>query len=955
MRKSLFVLALLLGMGSAMAAPVNQQAALRVAENFWRSVTSHQGHVEQIQEPAFEYMYIFHVNETEGFVVVAADDCAYPILAYGTDDVAGEMGPETRFWLGQYEREIEALASGVIRNDDAVLADYIAREWNSLLAGTWAQPKSVNMVPALLSTRWNQSPIYNYYCPSSCPVGCVATAMAQVMKYWNHPVKGTGSHSYYTTYGLLSANFDSTYYDWANMPNSLSSSSTMQEIHAVAELSYHIGVAVEMDYSTDGSGASLVGYGYGASGQSALKNYFGYKGSLWGAHKSSYSDAEWIGLLMDEIEAGRPVLYAGYDNSAGHAFVFDGYNSSSQFHVNWGWGGSYNGFYSMGALNPGGGGVGTNTSNTFNSSNQALIGVEPQPRLGSNPAALTFPMVGGSQAVDIASTYGNPANWTATSDASWISLNPTTGSGNGSTTPVTVTVTANNSGHDRVSAITLVQGSDTVLVRVQQLTCATGDMCTLTVNAYDNRGNGWNDGWLTLSSTSGALFGEMRLLDGTYGIGEYAVCPDTVVLTWHSGSADGDCGFFVENADGVVWVNHNPNEAIADGDTFLIVNPCLSNGGLGTMTYSLTTSVNDTTRGYVEGSSDNIAFGESVSVVAHANEGYRFSRWNDGGTDNPRTLTVTSSRTLTARFDDLGTDTLHYDNGTYNSTYGGEDGIYWAICIPPSQLVGHVSLQSVKFYNVRSDYYTLNIHQGNKPLLSNKVYTNTFYQARQTRYRWVERELDSALVIDYSQPLWISLYCSSDDAPATASTWCGNDDGSWYSTNGLVWQPLSDEGIGATWMLRAYMPYDRNEYTLNVTTNNKRWGKVTGGGLYRYGQAATLVATPEEGYHFERWSDNNTDNPRIYYVRGDQTIRAIFAEGEVGIDNALPDDMITYVEGRSLFVRGADGLVLSVYDALGRRVYHSDSYHAMSIALPGAGVYVVRLGNGAMRKVVAAN
>ena len=101
--------------------------------------------------------------------------------------------------------------------------------------------------------------------------------------------------------------------------------------------------------------------------------------------------------------------------------------------------------------------------------------------------------------------------------------------------------------------------------------------------------------------------------------------------------------------------------------------------------------------------------------------------------------------------------------------------------------------------------------------------------------------------------------------------------------------------------------------------------------------------------------DNNTDNPRIYYVRGDQTIRAIFAEGEVGIDNALPDDMITYVEGRSLFVRGADGLVLSVYDALGRRVYHSDSYHAMSIALPGAGVYVVRLGNGAMRKVVAAN
>ncbi len=244
-RKIILFWLLALGLGSAVAAPVNQQAATRVAENFWRSVTSQTADVERVQAVSFEYLYIFHVNETEGFVVVSADDCAYPVLAYSTDNVAGEMGPETRFWLGQYEREIEALASGTVRNDDAKLADYIAREWNSLLAGSWEQPKSGNMVPAMLTTRWNQSPLYNYYCPTNCPAGCVATAMAQVMKFWNHPVKGSMSHSYNTSYGTLSANFDTTYYDWNNMPNSLSSSSTMQQVHAVAELCYHVGVAVE--------------------------------------------------------------------------------------------------------------------------------------------------------------------------------------------------------------------------------------------------------------------------------------------------------------------------------------------------------------------------------------------------------------------------------------------------------------------------------------------------------------------------------------------------------------------------------------------------------------------------------------------------------------------------------------------------------------------------------------
>lgn len=954
MRKYCLFLALLMGLNCAVAAPVNSSTALRVAENFWRGISSDIAKIEQVGDNPFEQMYIFHVNGNEGFVIVAADDRAYPILGYGTDNVAGEMGPETRFWLGQYEREIEALAAGTVRNDDAMLADYIAREWNRLLAGTWHQPKSGNMVPALLSTRWNQSPYYNYYCPAGCPVGCVATAMAQVMKYWNYPVKGTGNATYRTTYGMLSANFDTTYYDWANMPNSLSGSSTMQEIHAVAELCYHVGVAVEMDYALDGSGASLVGYGYGASGSSALQSYFGYSPNLNGLYKNMYTDAEWIQLLKDELDAGRPVLYAGYDNSAGHAFVFDGYNSSSQFHVNWGWGGAYNGFYAVGALNPGGGGVGTNSSNTFNSSNQALFGVQPKTRLGITPSNLVFNSESSTRDVTITSNTDNTASWSATVDVPWVVLTPATGSGNGATVSGTMQVTANTTQVDRVGNIMLVQGSDTVVVTVQQLACASNDMCSLTVNAYDSRGDGWNGATLMLASTKGAVYGEMRLADGTYGIVDFAVCPDTVLAIWHRGSSDSDCGFYIENADGVVWVNHTAGSTIADGDTFIIANPCLNNGGLDAVTFAVTATVNDTARGSVEGVSDECSFGESVTLVAHANEGYRFVKWNDGATNNPRTFTVVANRTLNARFENLGSDTLHYDNGNYYTALGGDEGTFWGIRIPQAELVGHATLQSVKFYNMRSDYYTLKIHQGDRPKQNNLVYMMSFYQSRQTRYRWVEKVLDSAIVIDHSKPLWIVLNYNSDGAPAAASTWCGNPDGSWYSDNGISsWVNLSSQGYDATWMLRAHMPVDPNEYTLTVTANNKKWGTATGGGMYRYGQPATLVATPKEGYHFVRWSDNSTDNPYTYYVKADEIMRAIFAEGEVGITNVLPDGVTLYVEGRTLYLRGADGQSLSVYDALGRRVYHTDNHQAMSILLPAAGVYIVCFAGRAAYKVIA--
>ena len=140
MKKIFFIAAFLLGISMMQAAPVNSNTALRVAENFWRSVTGETPKAELVGDASFGHLFIFHVNG-EGFVIVAGDDRAYPILGYGTDHVAGDMGPETRFWLGQYEAEIEALASGQLRNDDPVLAVYIEQSWNSLLSTSSASTR----------------------------------------------------------------------------------------------------------------------------------------------------------------------------------------------------------------------------------------------------------------------------------------------------------------------------------------------------------------------------------------------------------------------------------------------------------------------------------------------------------------------------------------------------------------------------------------------------------------------------------------------------------------------------------------------------------------------------------------------------------------------------------------------------------------------------------------------
>ena len=941
-----------------MASPVSLQTARQVAETFWQknqpAGSAAVAKASPVEGTGFTQFYIFDINGGAGFVIVSADDCAYPILGYSLEHPAGELGANIRFWLGQYEQEIAYLVQHEAQPDA-----YVASQWRSLIEGSWQPPKDIHSVSPMLSTSWNQSPYYNNLCPTGTPAGCTAIAVAQVMKFWNHPAIGNGSHSYACgSYGIQSANFGTTTYDWTNMPNRLSSSSSSTQVNAVATLCYHVGVSMNMDYAPDGSGAPLLGGANTYCAKNALVNYFGYRSTLQGVYKSSYTAAQWVQLLKDELDAGRPIPYAGFDNTAGHAFVFHGYNSSSQFYINWGWGGSYDGYFSMGSLNPAGGGTGTNGSNTFNINNQAIIGVMPSGALRLSTDRILLPQDGTAATFVVCSNTSESANWSATASEAWLTVTPTTGSGNGSLTTVSVSATANTTGHDRAATVTVVHSGDTATLTVSQLPCNSSEMCQLTVNMSDQYSDGWEGAYLTFSSTSGTLYGTATVGGGAYAIENIPVCPDTVVVEWQSGSHDSECGFTICNANNIFFANHPRGTAISTGLILVIPSPCDTAGGIDPVTYTLAGTVNDSAAGRVTGGGQGLAFGASRTLKAEANAGYRFVKWSDNSSANPRSVVVTSDQTYRAVFATLGDDTLRYDNGVYNTALSAGSNMVWGIKIPAANLARRPELTGVQFYNVYPGTYTLTVSLGNNVHPTDQLYQGTITLGNQYTQCWITLSFDNPVALRSStKPLWITLTAPNVTYPAAMTTWCGNEDGAMLSQNGgSTWKKLTQLNRYGTWMLRAIAPIDHTEYNVTARADSHGGGTVTGGGVFYNGQRCTLTATPDSGYHFVKWSNDVTQNPYSFVVSENIFLTAHFeANNNSGIASPADGQFRLLVEGDRVTLPGAEGHEVGVYDLLGRRLHHTAAYGGQAISLPSAGVYMVRVDGGKARKVIIKN
>ena len=328
-----------------------------------------------------QHFYVFNLNDNQGWVLVADDDRSIPILGYSKSGefVTENLSANIEDWLTGISSEIQ-----YIIDNDIVADEKTTSLWKELFSGVSTEfiNRDEKVVNPLVQTRWNQAPYYNDHCPydnqygERTVTGCVATAMAQVLKYWNYPEVGSGSYSYSTSsYGTLYANFGGTQYAWNNMPNRVTSPN-----NAVATLMYHCGVSVDMSYGvaeTGGSGAYVISSYTNSENcaEFAFKNYFGYKSSAHGEMKDNTSDSQWKNMLRADLNASRPLVYAGFGNG-GHCFVCDGYDNSDMFHFNWGWDGQNDGFYSLSALNPGSGGAGGG-SYSFTNNQQAIFGLEP--------------------------------------------------------------------------------------------------------------------------------------------------------------------------------------------------------------------------------------------------------------------------------------------------------------------------------------------------------------------------------------------------------------------------------------------------------------------------------------------------------------------------------------------------------------------------------------------------
>lgn len=374
---SLAALMLIAGVSGMEARRINAAEALSTAKEFASNrattrsalaatdlVLAETAVAENSAEPCY---YIFNAANKAGFVIVTADTELPAILGYsnqGSYD-PNNVSPAFTEWMAGYKAQIE---------------DWYA-QGSPAIASNAVKTRGVehNKIEPLVQSQWNQSSPYNLLCPKvdgkATYSGCVATSVSQVMHYHKWPqaaVTSAGTHTSARFYPAQTFDFSTATYDWDAMTDTYSSSSTAAANNAVAKLMYAVGVAVDMHWGTSGSGAFSQGVPY------AFYHYFNYSPTAFFWERAYYSDDEWDALIYSELEAKRPVVYSG-TASGGHSFVCDGYDTGGYYHINWGWGGSQDGYYYLNYLNPQNGGYpgqGNADGEGYNKDQAAVVGIQ---------------------------------------------------------------------------------------------------------------------------------------------------------------------------------------------------------------------------------------------------------------------------------------------------------------------------------------------------------------------------------------------------------------------------------------------------------------------------------------------------------------------------------------------------------------------------------------------------
>lgn len=327
-------------------------------------------------------MYVYNGYDGKGFAIVSADDDA-TLLAYSAENSfdAEDIPPACREWMEGYRHKVMAEAS--------------------------------DAVSPMLTSRWGQGFPFNMKCPNDrrngyegrqCLTGCTSTAIAQVMYYYRYPERPMGSVFYYD--GKQSVwremDFDSQpAFDWKNMADVYGSTPVIEQCNAVAQLLNCITLSSKVDFGSDVTLANT------KNAVARMADYMGYSKGIVHYERKDYSDEEWVGIILKELKEGRPVIYSGRNTSMGHAFVCDGYDGKGLFHINWGWYGKSDGYFSLSALNPeeqGEGGSGEG----YNASQSIECGISPTNVTGIGCNTVSKPVV--------RVTWGTDGLWHVTAD-----------------------------------------------------------------------------------------------------------------------------------------------------------------------------------------------------------------------------------------------------------------------------------------------------------------------------------------------------------------------------------------------------------------------------------------------------------------------------------------------------------------------------------------------------------
>ena len=390
MRRRLLIFLVLMtcGIAGAWAEELTKEQALDLARQF---VAGQQGkRVAAAGNTVAEAglisgLYVFNVGIDGGFVIVSNDDQTAPILGYSD---SGSIDPDNlpanlSAWLQSYADQIAWVKA------NGVNGTHRANRTNRTMK---------TAVDPLVETRWSQGAPYNNQCPTidgtKTVTGCVATTMAQIMYYhyarnsfaasstavpgYECTTKDKNKASYNLTVSALAA----TDFDWTNMTTTYTTNSTGAPADAVAQLMLYCGTAIRMTYGLRDNGGSSA---YSEAIPFALKTYFGYDGGIQHCYRKNYSYDAWVDLIYSELSKRRPVALGGQSGGGGHSFICDGYDDNDHngadgdyFHINWGWGGSSDGYFLLSVLDPYEQGIGGSSSlDGFSYGQDAVIGIQP--------------------------------------------------------------------------------------------------------------------------------------------------------------------------------------------------------------------------------------------------------------------------------------------------------------------------------------------------------------------------------------------------------------------------------------------------------------------------------------------------------------------------------------------------------------------------------------------------